>query len=81
MRIHNRLLAYVAEFDKDWKADWTNTDQGKYFVYYNYGINEYDINEYCIDCHVTVCLTGVVYMSEECATELCRKLNSGEVVL
>ena len=76
MRIHNRLLAYVAEFDKDWKADWTNADQDKYFVYYNYGINEYDT-----DWHATVCLTGIVYMSEECAEELCRKLNSGEVVL
>ena len=82
MRIHNRLLAYVAEFDKkDWRADWTNADQDKYFVYYNYGINEYDINEYCTDWHVTVCLTGIVYMSKECAEELCRKLNSGEVVL
>ena len=82
MRIHNRLLAYVAEFDKDWKADWTyGTSQDKYFVYYNYGINEYDINEYCTDWHVTVCLTGIVYMSKECAEELCRKLNSGEVVL
>ena len=82
MRIHNRLLAYVAEFDKGWKADWTNgASQDKYFVYYNYGINEYDINEYCTGCHVTVCLTGIVYMSKECAEELCRKLNSGEVVL
>ena len=82
MRTHNRLLAYVAEFDKDWKADWTySASQDKYFVYYNYGINEYDINEYCIGCHVTVCLIGIVYMSKECAEELCRKLNSGEVVL
>ena len=82
MSIHNRLLAYVAEFDKDWKADWTySASQDKYFVYYNYGINEYDINEYCTGCHVTVCLIGIVYMSKECATELCRKLNSGEVVL
>ena len=77
MRIHNRLLAYVAEFDKDWKADWTySASQDKYFVYYNYGINEY-----CIGCHVTVCLIGTVYMSKECAEELCQKLNSGEVVL
>ena len=77
MRMHNRLLAYVAEFDKDWKADWTyNANQDKHFVCYNYGINEY-----CTGWHVTVCLTGIVYMSKECAEELCRKLNSGEVVL
>ena len=76
MRTYNRLLAYVAEFDKGWKADWTNADQGKYFVDFNHVTNEYYENKRI--CSRTV---GQVYMSKECAEELCRKLNSGEVVL
>ena len=76
MRIHNRLLAYVAEFDKDWKADWTNADQDKYFVDFNHATNEYYVNK----CTYSRTI-GQVYMSKECAEELCRKLNSDEVVL
>ena len=76
MRIHNRLLAYVAEFDKGWKADWTNADQSKYFVDFNHVTNEYYANKRV--CSRTI---GQVYMSKECAEELCSKLNSGEVVL
>ena len=76
MRIHNRLLAYVAEFDKDWKADWTNADQDKYFVEFNHVTNEYSAHKRTYSRTV-----GQVYMSKECAEELCRKLNSDEVVL
>ena len=76
MRIHNRLLAYVAEFDKDWKADWTNADQGKYFVDFNHVTNEYCVNKRTYSRTI-----GQVYMSKECVEELCSKLNSGEVVL
>ena len=76
MRIHNRLLAYVAEFDKDWKADWTNADQDKYFVEFNHVTNEYSANRRTYSRAI-----GQVYMSKECAEELCRKLNSDEVVL
>ena len=76
MRTHNRLLAYVAEFDKDWKADWTNADQGKYFVDFNHVTNEYYANKRTYSRTI-----GQVYMSKEWAEELCSKLNSGEVVL
>ena len=76
MRIHNRLLAYVAEFDKDWKADWTNADQYKYFVDFDHVANEYWVNNRTYSRTI-----GQVYMSKECAEELCRKLNSDEVVL
>ena len=77
MRIHNRLLAYVAEFDKDWKVDLTNgANQHKYFIYFDYATNEYRTSSYTTSSPI-----GIVYMSRECATELCRKLNSGEVVL
>ena len=76
MRTHNRLLAYVAEFDKGWKADWTKAGQCKYYVYFNS-----PTKEYCMRCHTNAPTIGQVYMSKECAEELCRKLNSGEVVL
>ena len=76
MRIHNRLLAYVAEFDKDWKADWTNADQGKYSVDF-----DHVTNEYCANRRTYTRTIGQVYMSKECAEELCSKLDSGEVIL
>lgn len=75
MRIHNRLLAYVAEFDKDWKADWGDDKQKKYFVYS-------DSNGlYHKNWSSSYRYIGVIYMSEKCAEGLCEKLNSGEVVL
>ena len=72
MRTHNRLLAYVAEFAPDY--DSTNSRdkcliRGGYPSYYDYW--------WCPDAT----LTGVVYMPRLVAEELCRKLNSGEVVL
>ena len=76
MRIHNRLLAYVAEFDKGWKADWNDKEQPKYVVYFNHFSNEFEYYYYS-----TIQQIGNVHMSEECAKELCAKLNSGEVVL
>lgn len=32
MRVFNRLLSYVAEFDNGWTADWNNEDRDKYCV-------------------------------------------------
>ena len=32
IRIHNRLLSYVAEFGGDWEADWENKNQKKYHI-------------------------------------------------
>jgi len=76
MRTHNRLLAYVAEFDSDWKADWGDTEQRKYCVYM-----DYDENMYMTNWSANYKHAGDVYMSQECVTKLVKKLNSGEVVL
>ena len=76
MLIHNRLLAYVDEFGGDWEADWKDLKQNNYYVQYlNHG------KTWEVDSQCTVCVSGTVYMSRECAEGLVAKLNSGEVVL
>lgn len=76
MRAHNRLLAYVAEFDPDFVPDWEDLRQSKYSVHKNHSdaVWAYFCNEFRE--HI-----GAVYMSEQCARGLVEKLNSGEVVL
>ena len=76
MRTHNRLLAYVDEFGGDWEANWENSEQLKYSVYYGYISKLWGR-----DFSQTLCTNGTVYMSKDCAEGLAAKLNSGEVVL
>ena len=76
MRIHNRLLAYVEEFDPNYNPDWVNPDDDKYFVYYD---NKH--RKWFIASHLYAYVPGSVYMSKACAKTLLTKLNSGEVVL
>lgn len=78
MRTHNRLLAYVDEFGGDWVADngLHCYKQNKYYIVYDNTTGEWDL-----DYHHRMCSVGTVYMSQECAEGLLKKLNSGEVVL
>ena len=76
MRTHNRLLAYVDEFGGDWEANWENSEQLKYSVYYGYISKLWGR-----DFSQTLCTNGTVYMPKDCAEGLAAKLNSGEVVL
>ena len=76
MRSHNRLLAYVDEFDGEWVADWAGEGQGKYAIVYSH-IND----SWLVDWNRSYCSLGTVYMSQECAEGLVAKLRSGEVVL
>jgi len=76
MRTHNRLLAYVDEFDAEYVPDWKNTFELKYFIRYDNHTNEWFYSSNAIRQVI-----GAVYMSKECAQELVIKLNSGEVVL
>ena len=73
MRAFNRLLAYVDEFDPDY-----NYRKGisNYYIYYYHGSGRYEYH-YSKETQTL----GAVYMSKEVARELCRKLNSGEVIL
>lgn len=76
MRTHNRLLAYVAEFAPIWNPDWGNKKISKWSIGFNHETGKYQVVFYGFLEEV-----GIVTMPEPVAIELCRKLNSGEVVL
>ena len=80
MRIHNRLDAYVAEFDPHWKADWDDNTQAKFYVYKDIDEEQW-CKQWCVGCNTSIYYPGFVFMSKECAEGLVEKLNSGEVVL
>ena len=75
LRAFAQLLAYVAEFDSEWKADWNDKYQEKWTVYFDHFSQKW--------CSISFCASQSiqVYMSEQCARELADKLNTGEVVL
>jgi hypothetical protein len=78
MKAHNRLLAYVAEFDKGWEADWTDNKQEKAYI----DVIKYSKEtQYGFSCVYLRKQLGAVYMSKECAEDLAEKLNYGEVTL
>ena len=70
------LLKYVKEFGGDWEADWEDSQQLKYTAMYGYISKRWKR-----DFSQTLCYSGTVYMSRDCAEGLVAKLNSGEVVL
>ena len=76
MRKFNRLLAYRDEFAPGYEPDWGNSEEVKTYVFQDHQSGKYHfaINALC----KTI---GAVYMPDGVARELCRKLNSGEVVL
>lgn len=76
MRKHNRLLAWVANHDDGWVADFSATEQRKYTVSYNEILNKYDFV-----FSTTSTVIGVISMSRQNAEELCRQLNAGEYEL
>ena len=71
-----RLSAYVREFAPEWKADWSDDIQEKWFVTFNK-----DDEKWSVSSNRLLCTPTTVYMPKEVAIELARKLNSGEVVL
>lgn len=73
MMTHNRLLAYVAEFDKDYTPNW-DVELPKWFIY-QIG------DKWYTDYTLRLKAVGCVYMSENCAKGLILKLQSGEVIL
>lgn len=73
MRSFNLLLAYVDEFDPDFEFTIGETNC---YIEINHNKIEYEVS-YSYDFESL----STVYMSEEVAQELCRKLNSGEVCL
>lgn len=74
MRKFNRLLAYVDEFAPDFND--AEDDCLLYFIYYNHCHDEYRYS-----CTVIRDEPTRVFMPEDVAKELARKLNAKEVVL
>ena len=69
-----RQLAWLAENDDGWVADWSNEDQNKYFVYYHHetekALKSYDASAESF---------GIIYMSEANANKLAQLMNDGIV--
>jgi len=76
MRVHNRLLAWVAENDKGWVADWEDATQTKYYIFHSYSPEKYG---YYSTSQIKD--LGTVYMSKSAAERLVKLLNEGVVVL
>ena len=71
-----RLRAYVREFAPDYKPDWCSNSEQKWYILYDEKDNKWDY----ISCKFMHNVT-TVYMPEDVAKELVKKLNSDEVVL
>jgi len=74
LRSYARQLAWLAENDDLWVADWTRTNQDKYYITYDakvkhyYGFSHTHHND-----------LSKVYMSQANADKLCKLLNDGIV--
>ena len=74
LRAYARQLAWLAENDDGWVADWSNYDQGKYFVYIEHKSNK--VKGYRNHADQSF---GLVYMSEPNAIKLAQLMNDGIV--
>ena len=76
MRKFNRLLAYRDEFAPGYEPDWCAQEEDKHYVFQDRASGKYQVAD-----NITCQTLGAVYLPFDVAVELCRKLNSGEVVL
>ena len=74
LRAYARQLAYLAENDDGWIADWFNKNQNKYYVYIAHQSNKVTIHSNYTDQSF-----GIIYMSEANATKLAQLMNDGIV--
>ena len=73
IRAYARQLAYLAENDDGWVADWSK-DQNKYYVTYSHEKAKFE-TAYCYQSnHVST-----IFMSEANATKLAQLMNDGIV--
>ena len=74
IRAYARQLAWLAENDDGWVADWSNNRQIKFYVYYHHetklALKSYDASAESF---------GLVYMSQDNATKLTELMNDGIV--
>ena len=74
LRAYARQLAWLAENDDGWVADWSNSKQGKYYIYIEHNGNKINTHINFIDRSI-----GLIYMSEANATKLAQLMNDGIV--
>ena len=74
IRAYARQLAWLAENDDGWVADWSNSKQGKYYIYI-----EHNSNKVTIDRNFTDQSIGLIFMSEQNAIKLAQLMNNGIV--
>ena len=74
IRAYARQLAWLAENDDGWVVDWSNTNQYKYYVYYDNYTSKFKYYS-CEQSHYinTIC------MSKANATKLTQLMNDGIV--
>ena len=74
IRAYARQLAWLAENDDGWVADWSNNRQIKFYVYYHHetklALKSYDASAESF---------GRIYMSKDNATKLAQLMNDGIV--
>ena len=74
IRAYARQLAWLAENDDGWIADWPDNRQSKFYVYYHHetekALKSYDASAESF---------GIIYMSEANATKLAQLMNDGIV--
>ena len=70
LRSYSRQLAYLAENDDGWVADWNDYDKNKCYVSYNYHYRTWKIYS-----NTSARALGIIYMSEDNAKKLCQLLN------
>ena len=71
-----RQLAWLAENDDGWVADWSKNGSryNKYYIYFNHNRKAYDYSS-----DVRSQTIGLIYMSEANATKLAQLMNDGIV--
>ncbi len=76
LRAYARQLAWLAENDDGWVADWNDSQQLKYYIYTAHSSNSNKITTYT---NFTDQSFGIIYMSESNAIKLAQLMNDGIV--
>ena len=74
LRAYARQLAWLAENDDGWVADWNDYDQNKYFIQYSNEDSEFQTSHVYQANHISV-----IFMSQANAEKLAKLMNDGIV--
>ena len=74
LRAYARQLAWLAENDDGWVADWSNSKLLKYYVYYNH-----EIKNTIVSFDMSAQTIRLIYMSKKNAKKLAQLMNDGIV--